>query len=227
MNTLKYLSWIGRISLFCTMLSFYGCQDEIEVDRGPCKFAPVSSNFAEVEYSYCQDCYVKIQFMGDEYFFEEDQIDFTPSGFVWNSDNTNIISTAENAFFQLNIASPFSPVVLNDNIGIKTPLLNRESLATLGNDVPPPVSASFGIYNYCKDFFESSGNVNESFNLLTDVELLESYEVQIGEDESSFHPYQRSLFNCSGELQGSFIINGETHIITANYKLNMEIYERL
>ncbi|WP_185153521.1 hypothetical protein, partial [Fulvivirga lutimaris] len=183
--------------------------------------------FAKIEYSYCNDCHVDIQFMGNEYSFEENQIDFSPSGFVWNSEATNIISTTENAFFEINIVSPATPEVLINNVGVKTPLLQRQSLANLQNDVPPPVSAAFSIFNYCKDFFEASGDDNESYNLITDAELLQSYEVQIGEDELSLHPYNRSLFNCSGELQGKFIINGETQIVTANYKLNMEILERL
>ena len=125
-------------------------------------------------------------------------------------------------FFDFYLYPPDSDEELYSSIGVKTPLIKRKVIIN-GIDSPPLVSTAFGIYNYCNDFFEPiTDDISQSYHRLTKAELIESYPVEI-----DFQPYQSYFFYLLGELQISIIINGETKVITAKYKVRSVVYKKL
>ncbi|HET7178519.1 MAG TPA: hypothetical protein VFI14_02285 [Chryseosolibacter sp.] len=131
----------------------------------------------------------------------------------------------QNVFFSFYLVSPPSDEALSNSINVKTPLLKVDTLSRL-EDYPPPVSVSFGIANYCKDFFEPiTDDINQSYHQLTDIKLIESYYV--GSIEGSIGEYQKHIYYCHGNIHATFIINGDPELVTATYKLTADIYEKL
>jgi hypothetical protein len=199
----------GIILLFAILL--IGCDNTIDFDNGPCKFAPPESNFPII--SSCEECFFNLNFQDKEYSFPGNKIASNVSGDY---------SQMNNVFLSFYLVPPNSDEELNNSIDIKTPLLKVEAITKL-NDSPPLVSVAFGIYNYCNDFFEPiTDDVSQSFHQLTKVELVESYPTEI-----NFEPFQLFDFYLTGELQTTFIINGETQMVTAQYKVKSIIYEKL
>jgi hypothetical protein len=212
--------------VFFFIFLFIRCDNAIDVDYGPCKFAPPESKFPELLFAYCDECYFTLQFAGKKYSFVGKQLETIPSEIVWEPpDKTNLIQLIRNSFLSFYFIAPATAELLNNSRGIKTPLLKLDTLSKLKSNGPPPVSASFGIYNYCKNLFEPIGNINQSYHRLTDTELIESYFV--GTIGDGIERYQKYIFYCSGELQATFIINGETQVATASYKVRAEIWEKL
>lgn len=194
--------------IFLLTLLFGGCDNDINYDKGPCKFAPPESNFPIIEAS-CQECYFNLRFQGKEYLFPGNRI--SPAfGGGW--------SQMTNVFLFFYLVPPDSDEELNTSINVKTPLLKVEAITKL-NDSPTLVSSAFGIYNYCHEFFESvTGDISQSYNRLTKTELIESYPV--GTEQLFF-------FYLIGELQVTLIINGEAQLVTAEYKVKSRFYEKL
>lgn len=212
--------------LYLILLVFTGCTNAPEYSQGPCPFPSAESNFPVIPGVYsCEECYFNIQFSGDEYSFAANQFERTPSSPVGHSSDTTILAgRAWNSFLSFFVVIPSSVEELNNRIGVKTPLLMVETVSRRKlESFPPPVSAAFGIYNYCKDFFEPiTGDVSQSWHQLTEVELRESYPV-----ERDSEPYQRNHFYTYGELEMIFLINGNLREATASYKIDVVFYEKL
>lgn len=212
--------------LYLILLVLTGCTNAPEYSQGTCPFPPAESNFPVIAGVYsCEECYFKIQFNVGEYSFVANQFERTPSSPVGHSSDTTILAgRAWNSFLSFFIVAPSSVKELYNRIGVKTPLLKVETVSRRKlESFPPPVSAAFGIYNYCKDFFEPiTGAVSQSWHQLTEVELRESYPV-----ERDSEPYQRNHFYFYGELEMIFLINGELQKASANYKTDVVLYEKL
>ncbi len=213
------------IYIFLFAIMFIGCDETIDADQGPCKFPPSESNFP-VFSPYCTECFFILQFQGEEYSFDWNQINSGgPSdGPGWRPDRNILVQKTWNSFLSFYIVSPSSVEILYNSIGVKTPLLKVDTLSKL-TSVPPPVSASFGIYNYCNDFFEPTGNIDQSYHQLTGVELFQTG--LIGPINGSSDDYLKHYYNCSGELKATFMINGEIQVVTAQYKVRVQIWEKL
>lgn len=191
---------------------FVRCDNTIDYDKGPCRFAPPESNFAIIEKS-CAECFFNLNFQGKQYSFPGNRI--SPS---FGGD----YSKMGNVFFDFYLDPPDSEVELNGSIDVQTPLVKVENITkSIGS--PPVVSTAFGIYNYCKDFFQPiTDDISLSFHRLTKSELIESYPVEIDSE-----PYQLFIFYLNGELQATININGDTQLVTAEYQLKSFVYEKL
>lgn len=189
-----------------------GCGNDDGFGQKPCPFAPPESDFPIIS-NICEDCYFNIQFREQEYSFSGNQ--FTSPYF---SDHTQ----ADNAFLSFYLISPISVSELDQGIDVKTPLLEIDAIDNLTVQ-PPSVTVAFGIYNYCKDLFQPATNdVSQSYHQLTSTELIESYPTALDNE-----PYQISFYYLIGELQATFNINGEEDLVTAEYKVKCQIYEKL
>jgi hypothetical protein len=203
---------LSKMMIFILATSFIGCDNTNNFDNGPCKFAPPESKFPVFQRT-CEECYFNLNFQGKKYSFAGNQIP---------SDAGGGYSQMNNAFLSFYLVSPNSDKELNNSVAIKTPLLKLENIKSLNNS-PPLVTTAFGIYNYCNDFFEPiTENINQSYHQLTKVEFLESYRTEI-----NFEPFQLFSYYLTGELKTTFIINGETQIVTAQYRVKSIIYEKL
>jgi hypothetical protein len=195
--------------MFIFFLLLTGCTNAPEYSQGPCPFPPAESNFPVFPEPgvYCKECYFNIEFRGEDYSFAGNQLKTSSRG----------ISEAHNSFLTFYLASSSSVKELYNSIGVKTPLSEvdifyRRELESFRSSV----STAFGIYNYCKDFFEPITNdITKSYHLLTEVELIESV------------PHQRNYFYFYGELFMTFNIDEELQEALANYKIDAVIYERL
>lgn len=77
--------------------------------------------------------------------------------------------------------------------------------------------------NYCNDFFQPiTENISQSHHQLTKVELIESYPTEVNSES-----FQLFSFYLTGEIQATFIINGESQLVTAEYKVKSRFYEKL
>lgn len=204
-----------------------GCDNTIDFDKGPCKFAPPESKFPIFPATYCTECYFNLKFSDKEYSFAGSQLEAggPGAGPGWSPDRNIQVQNTWNSFLSFYLVSPSSDELLSNSIGVKTPRLKLDTLSKLIS-APPSVSASFGIYNYCNDFFEPiTGDVSQSYNQLTDIELMESYYV--GSIDGSIEQYQNHFFYCYGEITATFVINGEKQLVTATYKVRAQIWEEL
>lgn len=207
------------------MTLIVGCDNTIDFDNGPCKFAPPESKFPVFPRAYCEECYLNLQFKGKEYSFAGNQFEGGSSSPIANSNNRIVFLQMQNAFLSFYLVSPSSDEELNNSINVKTPLINVTTLSNLV-DFPPSVSASLGINNYCENFFEPiTDNVSQSYNKLTDIEFIESYFV--GSSEGSTDQYQLHIYYCYGVVNATFLIDGEKQLVTSNYKIRSLIYEKL
>ena len=199
-----------------------GCDNKEEVDFGPCKFPPADSRFPNRELAYCDDCSFQINFRGEQYLFNGKQFK-TVSGTTWNPPDKNILTwLTRNSFFEFYLVAPESDELLVNSIGSKTRILKVDTMFQL-NSPPPPVSVSFRMYNYCRDFFEPlNESINQSHHQLTKVEPVKSYPVLINS-----MPYQLHGFYCEGEIQATFLIDNAPEAVTARYKLWIVVYEKL
>ncbi|HMR56910.1 MAG TPA: hypothetical protein PKC10_06295 [Cyclobacteriaceae bacterium] len=192
---------------------FVQCDNTPDFDKGPCKFAPPESNFPLTPGTFCEECYFNFEFQDREYSFTGNKLE---SSYVGD------YSKMWNVFFDFYLDLPDSDEELNGSIDVKTPLVEIESI-TKSIETPPVVSTAFGIYNYCKDLFEPVPyDINQSFNRLIKAELIESYPAEINSE-----PHQSFLYYLNGELQATFNLNGETEVITAEYKVRCVVYEKL
>lgn len=214
MRVVKYTITKKLVLLYLILPIIGGCSDSLDVSQGPCPFPPGESNFPVISQTYCDECYFKIQFRGEEYFFQENQLET----------RSIIRSEAHNSFFSYYFAPPSSVEELYNSIGVKTPLLKIYTIIYSESDsFSPAGAAEFGMYNYCKDLFEPiTGDVSQSWHQLTTVELIESYLV-----ESDSGSYQFNKFYSYGELEMTFLIDGVLEEATANYKLDVVLYEKL
>lgn len=204
---------LSYIIIFPFLIVLNGCDNAVDFDKGPCKFAPPESNFPVIPGTFCEECFFNFNFQGKQYSFLGDKIE---SSYVGD------YSKMWNVFFEFYLYPPDSDEELYSSIGVKTPLMKRKVVIN-GIGLPPLVSTAFGIYNYCNDFFEPiTDDISQSYHRLTKAELIESYPVEI-----NFQPYQSYFFYLLGELQISIIINGETKVITAKYKVRSVVYEKL
>lgn len=191
------------------------CGQTDDIDYGPCKFAPAESKFPVVPTAFCEECYFELQVFGKQYSFTGNQFLESPP---WE------INTISNAFLQFSIVVPVSMDSLNLGLGNTTPLLNWDSLP-YSRTSSPPVSASFGIFNYCKDYFEPISNINQSYHRLTHIDMIESYFVE--RVEANGDDYQFNRFYAYGELKATFNINGEIQVATGTYKIQIIVFEKI
>jgi hypothetical protein len=208
------------------LLLLTGCTKQ-NVDYGPCKFAPPESKFPVFPGAYCNECYFNLNINNKEYSFAGNQFETytTGSGPGWEPERNILVGDAFNSFFNFYFVSPPSDELLNNSIGVITPLLESTAIARL-NYSPPPVSVALGIYNYCEDFFEPvPGDVTQSYHQLTKAEFIESY--YLGSIDGSIEEYQKHNFYCYGEINATFWIDGEMQSATASYKVKVEIWEKL
>jgi len=181
-----------------------GCDNPTDFDNGPCKFAPPESNFPVISLTW-EECFFNLRFNGKEYSFPGNKIS-SPFGGNW--------SQMTNVFLSFYLVPPNSDEAINSSVDIKTPLMKMVTITKL-NDSPPLVSTAFGIYNYCNDFFEPiTDDISKSHHQITDVKLIDSYPTEINAE-----PYQLFFFYLTGELQATSIINRETQLVTAEYKI--------
>jgi len=198
------------ISIFVFVTLLIGCDNNIDYDKGPCKFAPPESNFPIIEMS-CKECYFNLRFQGKDYSFPGNRL--SPAfGGNW--------SEMTNGFLFFYLVPPNSDEELNAIVNVKTPLMKMETITKLSNTPRPSlVSTAFGIYNYCKEFFQPvTDDIGQSYHRLTKAELIETYSV--GNEQLFF-------FDLTGEFQTTFIINGEVQLVTAEYKVKSRFYEKL
>lgn len=189
------------------------CENTLEYDKGPCKFAPPDSNFPIIPGAFCEECFFKLKFQGKEYSFSGNRIE---SYYVGD------YSQSINVFFNFYLDSPASNEALHGNVDVKSPLVKREVIIN-HTDSSMLLSSAFGIYNYCNVFFQPiTDDIGQSYHRLTDIELIESYPVEINSE-----PFQLFSFYLTGELHATFIINGEIQLITAEYKVKSSVYEKL
>lgn len=200
---------LSYIIIFPFLIVLNGCDNAVDFDKGPCKFAPPESNFPIIEQA-CKECFFNLKFQGKQYSFPGDRI--SPA-FGGN------LSQMYNVFFSFYLVPPDSDEELYNSVDIKSPLLRVEAITKLNTSRGPLVSTAFGIYNYCNDFFQPvTDDVSQSYHWLTKAELIESYSV--GNEQLFF-------FYLIGELQATFTINGEVQIVTAEYKVKSRFYEKL
>ena len=189
-----------------------GCSKGDDFGQEPCPFAPLDSNFPEIE-TRCDDCFFNLNFQDGAYQFSGNQIEL---------DVYSYYSLSYNALLSFYLVSPSSVEHLNQGMNVKTPLLEIDAIDNLTVE-PPAVTVAFGIYNYCKDFFQPVTNdVSQSYHQLIGTELIESYPTELDNE-----PYQISFYYLTGELQATFNINGVKEIVTAEYKVKCQIYEKL
>lgn len=191
---------------------FLSCENTPEYDKGPCKFAPPESNFPIIPMT-CEECYFNLTFQGKDYSFPGNKLS-SPFGGDW--------SQMTNVFLSFYLIPPDSDEELYNSIDVKTPLLKMETITQL-NDSPLLVSTAFGIYNYCKVFFQPvTDDISQSYHQLTEVDLIESYPTEINSE-----PFQLFSFYLTGELHATIIIDGEAQVATAEYKVKSSVYEKL
>jgi|AntRauTorcE11898_2_1112593.scaffolds.fasta_scaffold02577_5 hypothetical protein len=202
--------------LYLILLVMAGCNNSLDVSQVPCPFPPGESNFPVFPEPgvFCKECYFNIEFRGEEYSFEGNQLKTSWTG----------LSEAHNSFFSFYFAPPTSVNELYDSISVKTPLLKLYTvLYSDPENSPPAGTAEFGMYNYCKDLFEPIiGDVSQSWHQLIELELIESYPV-----ERDDGPHQLNIFYFYGELEMTFLINGDLQDAIATYKLQGSIEEKL
>lgn len=190
---------------------FIRCDNSIDYDKGPCKFAPPESNFPVI--ASCDECFFNLKFQSKEYSFAGNKI---------ASDGGSDYTQMKNTFLAFYLDLPNSDERLKSSIDIKTPLVKVDATTKLNNS-PPLVSTAFGIYNYCNDFFQPiTDDISQSYHQLTKTELIESYPAEINSE-----PYQLFYFYLSGELNATFVINGDTQIVTAQYRVKSLFFEKL
>lgn len=196
------------IMIFIFTIALIGCDNTIDYDNGPCKFAPPESNFPAIERS-CEECYFNLRFQDKEYSFPGNKLS---PGFGGNW------SQMTNVFLSFYLVPPNSDEELNASINVKTPLIKMETITNLSNSPRPSlVTTSFGIYNYCNDFFQPvTDDISKSYHRLTKAELIETY--QVGDEQLFF-------FYLIGEFETTFIINGDVQPVTAEYKVKSRFYE--
>lgn len=193
---------------------FVRCENDMDYDKEPCKFAPPESNFPIIPGAFCEECFFKIKLDDKDYYFSGNRIEVYYSGGDY--------SQMKNVFFSLYLVPPDSNQKLQSSIDVKTPLLKTEAITKL-TDSPPLVFTAFGINNYCNDFFQPiTEDITKSYQRLTKAELIESYPSKIGSET-----YQLYIYYLTGEIQATIIVNGDTQFITAEYRVKSLIYEKL
>lgn len=211
-----------QILYFLCLILIFGCDQATDSDQKPCAFAPPESQFPIFPSTDCSDCTLNLQFQGKEYSFNGNQFDAGSDSPIRQSDKKIVYGYFQNSFLSLYLISPSSVESLYNSVNINTPLLPVDTINKLVEH-PTPVSAAFGIYDYCNNFFEPiTNNVSKSFNQLTRVELIETYQAQI-----NFELYQNSLFSISGHLKAPTMIEGKAEVITVTYEAQIEILEKL
>lgn len=215
---------LSHLLILLLLAVFVQCDNTPNFDKGPCKFAPPESNFT-IFSGACEECFFNLIFDDKEYHFAGNQFEDEGGGPGWAPERNILVQSKHNAFLSFYLVSPASEELLNNSIGIKTPLLESASIANLDGP-PPPVTASLGIFNYCKVFFEPiTGDVNQSHHLITETEHIQSS--YMGSIDGSIEKYQKHIYYCFGEIHSIFMINGEERSVVANYKIKMEIWEEL
>lgn len=217
----------SKIISFLFALLAIGCDNTNDFDNGSCKFAPPESKFPVFPRAFCNECYFNLKVNNKEYSFAGNQFETytTGVGLGWKPDRNILTGSTINSFFNFYFVSPPSDELLNSSIGLKTPLLEYSVINKL-NETPPPVSVALGIYDYCKKFYEPiTGDVTQSYHLVTKTELIQSYFM--GSIGGSIEQYQKHIYYCYGELSATFLINAEKQVVTGTYKLKAEIWEKL
>jgi hypothetical protein len=217
---------VREILIVVTICLVYGCNNAIDLDKIPCQFAPATSTFPVVS-SFCDECFFNLEIDGNEYSFEGNQIDTGPSLPSWFPENSNLTTETRNSLISFFFVSPSTMESLNNSIGVKQPLLTLDEFNDLAFNAPTLVTTSFGIFNYCKDYYEAFGTTNESFHELTGVEIIESGTFNIGQTEFDREPYQVTRFYATGRLRSIFDFNGETMVVTGVYRIQAKVRERL
>lgn len=190
------------------------CDNTPNFDTGPCKFAPPDSNFPFIDQS-CEECYFNLSFGDKEYLFPGNKI--SPSFGFDHSQMSNV-------FFAFYLDQPDSDEGLSGSIDVKTPLVKVEDITKSIASPPPLVSTAFGIYNYCKDFFEPIPyDISQSYHRLTRTELF--FESDPFEIDSEL--YKISYYYLNGELHATFNFNGVTEMIRAEYKVKCFVYQKI
>jgi hypothetical protein len=186
------------LSFFCFLL--IGCNDSNSFEDGrPCGFAPAESNFPLVQSTFCEECYMNINFKENKYSFDGNQFGTFPAG---------DFSQMQNPFFSFYLFSPNSVEELNNSIGQITSLTSVQTLTKL-DESPGLPSVAFGIYNYCDNFFEAlTSDVSKSKHELKSIENVNS-----------------NFFYCIGEISATLIVNGEEQMVTAAYKILVRVGE--
>jgi hypothetical protein len=205
------------------VLLIFGCEDKINANYGPCKFPSAQSKFPELKYAWCKDCFVELNFQDQQYRFNGNQIETIPSAANWNPPELPyLVRLTRNSFFELNFISPLTVQELSNAVGNKTALLKTDTLSKLTGEIPP-ASVLFGVFDYCREFHQPVAyDITSSSHELTGIELIESYPVEV-----NYEPYQLSYFYCTGKLNMTFLINGNTEPATAQYNIQVEVYEKL
>jgi hypothetical protein len=199
---------LTKIIVYLAVLLGFGCDNTTNFDNGFCKFAPPESNFPIIERS-CEECFFNLRFQDKEYSFLGNRISTGVGG-----DRSQMI----NVFLSFYLVPPDSDEELYSSLDTKTPLVKTEVI-TKSADSLPLVSTAFGIYNYCNDFFEPVTNdVSKSYHRLIKAELIQSY---------SLGTHQFFFFELTGEINATFIINGEAQLVTSQYKVQSQVYEKL
>lgn len=211
------ISIIKIIIFLCIIfISLSGCEDTSKASQEPCPFPPAESNFPVFPEpsAFCKECFFNIEFLEQEYTFEGNQLEISWTG----------LSEAHNSFFSFYFAPPSTLDDLYNNIGVSMPFLQLYTLLSSNSDSNFSAGTTeLGIYNYCKDLFEPiTGDVNQSYHQITQVELIESYPVEIDSIQ-----HKLSIFYFYGELTMTFIVNDEVKEAKANYKLLGSIEEKI
>jgi hypothetical protein len=214
MRLFAVLTWVVLIT---------ACEDKIDANYGPCKFPSAQSKFPELKYAWCKDCFVELDFQNQQYRFNGNQIETTSSAANWNPPELPyLVRLTRNSFFALNFISPLTVQDLFNAVGNKTALLKTDTLSKLTGEIPP-ASVLFGVFDYCREFHQPlAQDITRSSHELTGIELIESYTVEV-----NYQPYQLSYFYCTGTLNMTFLINGNTEPAAAQYKIQVEVYEKL
>ena len=210
------------ISSLFSLLIIFGCEDPVDVKYGPCEFPSAKTKFQTFNY-WCKDCFVELDLFNQQYRFNGNQFESAGAAANWNPPELPyLVRSTQNSFFNLNFVSPLTVQDLRSGLGNKTALLRTDSLSKLTGQIPN-ATVTFGIFDYCREFFQPITNdVERSSHELTGIELIESYPVEV-----YYEPYQLSYFYCTGNLNMTFLINDQVSLATGRYKIKVEIWEKL
>lgn len=121
-------------------------------------------------------------------------------------------------FFQLNFVRPNTLEELENSVGIKTPMISLDSMM---HRTSTQVHLGMMFFNNCeKGFLPSSSDLNEVYNLIDSIEVVDEIEINLEGKPAVI--YETLVY---GEFKAQFNADGKLVDVRASYKLTEYLTE--
>jgi hypothetical protein len=202
-----------RATFIFVVASLFACEQAIEVNRDPCTFPPVTSNFPSADgglwssLTDCSSCYININLAGDIYRFRNDQIVASRNFFSQEFSNIALFKVAfrhpRTAAELLNANQSFSDFVSNPG--------------ELQNEALPLGTMYLHVKDYCNHIYPAQIEQpvpqrefpERAYHTITNVEIIKLHY---------FTSYSGD-FQVEGNFSTSILKDGRHLSVNGNYRV--------